>query len=107
MLEERKKRKASLASHHEAILRPQLVVGDLGLGGEVRRCVIVGRDELGVLVFMQLIWPGLQHSLLKVDAPLELDVAKRTKRHEEAEKPVLRSAERGGGGVWRVYLGPF
>lgn len=73
------------------------MVGDLGLGGEVRWRVIVGRDELGVLIFMQLIRPRLQHSLLQVDAPLELDVAKRTERHEEAQQPVLRSADRGVG----------
>lgn len=70
------------------------MVGDLGLGGEVRRCVVVGRDELGVLILVQLIGPRLQHSLLQFDAPLELNVAKGTERHEEAKQPVLRSVDR-------------
>lgn len=78
------------SSHHEAILRPQLVVGDLGLGRQVGRRVVVGGDELGVLVLVQLVGPGLQHALLQLDAPLELHVPERTERHEEAEQPVLR-----------------
>lgn len=82
-------------SHQEPILRPQAVVCDFGLRGQVWGGVVVGRDELGVLVFVQLVRSGLQHSLLQLDAPLELHVAKRPERHEEAEQPVLR----GGGGA--------
>lgn len=49
----------AFVSHHEAILWPQFVVRDLRLGGEVRGCVVVWRDELGVLIFVQLIGPRL------------------------------------------------
>lgn len=72
-------------SHQESILRPQLVVRDLGLGGEVRRRVVVRGDEFGVLVLVELIGPRLQHAPLQLDAPFELHVPKCTKRHEEAQ----------------------
>lgn len=76
-------------SHHKSILWTQLMVRDLGLGGEVRRRVVVWRDEFGVLVLMELIGPRLQHALLQLDAPFELYVPKSTKWHEEAEQPLL------------------
>lgn len=86
-----------MLSHHEAILWPQFVVCDLRLGGQVGGCVVVWRDELGVLVFMELIRSRLQHTLLQLNTPLELHIPKRTERHEEAEQPVLmkKTAERG------------
>lgn len=65
------------------------MVRDLGLSGEVRRRVVVWRDEFGVLVLVELIGPRLQHALLQLDAPFELDVPKSTKWHEEAEQPLL------------------
>lgn len=76
-------------SHHEAILWPQFVVRDLGLGGQVGRRVVVWRDKLGVFVFMELIRSGLQHTLLQFNAPLELHIAKCTEWHKEAKQPVL------------------
>ncbi len=87
----------SLFSHHEAILRPQFVVRDLRLSGQVGGRVVVWRDELGVLVFMELIGSGLQHALLQFNTPLELHIPKCTERHEEAKQPVLmkKTAERG------------
>lgn len=56
--------KLCLFSHHEAILWPQFVVRDLRLSGQVGGCVVVWRDELGVLVLMELIRSGLQYALL-------------------------------------------
>lgn len=76
-------------SHQKSILWTQLMVCDLRLSGEVRRRVVVWRDEFGVLVLMELIGSRLQHTLLQLDAPLELHVPKSTKWHEEAEQPLL------------------
>lgn len=76
-------------AHHKPILRTQLMVRDLGLSGEVRRRVVVRRDELGVLVLVELIGPRLQHAPLQLDAPFELYVPESAKRHEEAEQPLL------------------
>lgn len=76
-------------SHQKSILWTQLMVRDLRLSGEVRRRVVVWRDEFGVLVLMELIRPRLQHALLQLDAPFELHVSKSTKWHEEAEQPLL------------------
>lgn len=73
--------KLCLFSHHKAILWPQFVVRDLRLSSEVWGCVVVWRDKLGVLVFVQLIRPGLQHTLLQFNTPLELHVPKCTERH--------------------------
>lgn len=72
-------------SHQETILRPQLVVRDLGLSGEVRRRVVVWRDEFSVLVLVELIGPRLQHALLQLDAPFELHIPESAERHEEPE----------------------
>ena len=44
-----------ISSHHEAVLWPQLVVQDLRLSGQVGGGVVVRRDKLGVLIFMELI----------------------------------------------------
>lgn len=89
--------KLCLFSHHEAILRPQFVVRDLRLSGQVRGCVVVWRDELGVFVFMELIRSGLQHALLQFNTPFELHVPKCTERHEEAKQPVLMKKTTEGG----------
>lgn len=78
-----------VCSHHEAILWPQFVVRDLWLGGQVGGCVVVRRDELGVLIFMELIGSGLQHTLLQFNTPLKLHIPKCTERHEEAEQAFL------------------
>lgn len=72
-------------SHQKTILWPQLVVRDLRLSSEVGRCVVVRRDEFGVLVLMELIGSRLQHALLQLDAPFELHIPESTKRHEESE----------------------
>lgn len=65
------------------------MVRDLGLGGEVRRRVVVRRDEFSVLVLMELIGSRLQHALLQLDAPFELHVPEGAKRHEESEQTLL------------------
>ena len=78
-----------VSTHQEAVLRPQPVVRDLGLGGQVRGRVVVGRDELGVLVLVELVGARLQHPLLQLDAPLELHVPERTERHQQPEQAVL------------------
>lgn len=72
-------------SHQETVLRPQLMVRDLRLSGEVRRRVVVRRDEFSVLVLMELIGSRLQHALLQLDAPFELHIPESAKRHEESE----------------------
>lgn len=72
-------------SHQETILRPQLMVRDLRLSREVRRRVVVWRDEFSVLVLMELIGSRLQHALLQLDAPFELHIPESSKRHEESE----------------------
>lgn len=76
-------------SHQKSILWAQLVVRDLRLSSEVRRRVVVWRDEFGVLVLMELIGPRLQHALLQFNAPFKLHVPKSTKWHEEAEQTLL------------------
>lgn len=47
--------KMCLFSHQETILWSQLVVRDLWLSGQVRGGVVVWRNELCVLIFMELI----------------------------------------------------
>lgn len=88
---------SAFLSYQEAVLWPQPVVRDLWLGGQVGRRVVVGRDELGVLILMELIGSRLQNALLQFDAPLELHVPEGAERHEQAQQPVLmqRKTERG------------
>lgn len=81
--------KLCLFSHQEAILWPQFVVCDLRLSGQVGGCVVVWRDKLGVLVFMELVGSRLQYTLLQFNTPLELHIPKGTEWHEEAEQSVL------------------
>lgn len=82
--------KVRLFSYQEAILWPQFVVRDLRLSGQVRGCVVVWRDKLGLLVLMELIRSRLQHTLLQFNTPLELHIPKCSEWHEEAKQPVLR-----------------
>lgn len=65
------------------------MIRDFRLSGEVGGCVVVRRDKLGVLVFVELVGSGFQHTLLQVNAPFELHIPKCTERHEEAKQPVL------------------
>ena len=77
------------------------MVCNLRLGGQVGWRVVIGGDELCMFVFMELVGPRLQHTLLQINTPLELNVPERTERHEQAQQPVLNTTESGKQKEWR------